>query len=127
MERTPIDPYASIRKIQQAFALVVMLLTRLDMALDHIDTLGRAFRSDDADLALMASNRLGQVWSDAYSAILVLEILSKCSETNARAALAHLHDKARVPLGLARSSISRLSMRTRRRSAELRATWVPRT
>jgi hypothetical protein len=85
-----------------------MLLTRLDAAIDHIESLDRALKSDDVDLAQITSNQLQQVWSDIYMAILVLEQLSGHTEVYARKAFAESHRMARGPLALARSLISRL-------------------
>jgi hypothetical protein len=108
VEGAPADSHAHIRLTRQAYALVVMLLTRLDAAHDHIESLDRALQSDDTDLAQMTSNQLQQVWSDIYMTILVLEQISGHTESHARNAFAASQRAARVPLALARSLISRL-------------------
>jgi hypothetical protein len=108
MEGAPADPHARVRLIRQAHALVLMLLTRLDGASDHTESLDRALQSDDADLARTACNRLQRVWSDIYMVIVVLEQLSGHAEVNARDVFAASQRMARVPLALARSLISGL-------------------
>lgn len=105
MEGGRVDSHASTNR---ARGLVLLLLTRLDAASSHIDDLRYAFESEDADRAVMMNVALQRAWSDAYMAILILEQLSRCKETNARNALAKSRQRGYVPRILAWNIISRL-------------------
>jgi hypothetical protein len=108
MESARVHPDTSAAPTSRIRGLVQLLLTKLDLASDHIEDVGDAFQSEDAYRALTIHARLQKAWSDAYVAILVMEQLSGCSETHARNALSQSHRSARVPLALAWSLISRL-------------------
>jgi hypothetical protein len=108
MEDTPADLLLSRGRRSPARSLVLLLLKHLDAASDYTDGLRRAFESEDVDRALTTNMRLKQAWHDAYTAILILEQVSKCKETNARNALATSYQRAHVPLVLAWHIISRL-------------------
>jgi hypothetical protein len=108
MEDTPTDSPINVTSTNQASGLVLLLLTKLDAASDHIEDLSRAFQADDPDRTFMINMRLQSIWNEAYVAILVLEQLSGCSETNARNALNQSCQRARVPQALASNILSRL-------------------
>ncbi len=100
--------YTGIAPATQARRIVLLLLARLDAATKHIEALSLAFQCEDVGSALKINMKLQKAWSDAYVAILVLEQLSGCPETNARNALTQSHRRGRVPLDLAWNIISRL-------------------
>ena len=88
--------------------LVTLLLSRLGAAVEGIEALVAALRAKDADRALAIIESLHKVWTEAYLAITQLEQLSGCYESNVRQAFAQTQQRARTPLVLAWSIVSRL-------------------
>ena len=102
------DPSVSAELFTRVRALILMLLTKLDEASDHIEKLNCAFKTEDVYGALSAQEGLQRAWSEAFVAIRILEQVSGRSQIHARTALRQSHRRARVPLVLAWNIISRL-------------------
>jgi hypothetical protein len=100
---------ASLSRIQ---ALVHLLLATLDLAHERIDALARALKTDNPD-AIIIERDLQCAWSQAHTAILVLEMISGCREVHARRAFAYSCARGRQ-LCLLASAIGSAVQRTRK-------------
>jgi len=73
----------SIDLTSWARGLVFRFLVNLDAAQDCTEHLQGARRFSDVFVTLTFQSRLSRAWGDAYAAILVLEQVSRCPESNA--------------------------------------------